>query len=245
MLSTAVLAGALWTFQACAPSAPPLVLSGIADQESGYYSDSIFDNTTWTSSHYSSPNQAIDAATALIAQGHQIDVGLLGIDFTSWTRHGVPIVAAFDNCANAKISGEILMGDHSTALKAGFTGDAAWLQTLSLYNSGCFYPRCADGRRNAAGERYANAIASHIRDLAPQVAVAQRSLNLMIGGAITRSAPFTPTPSPAPASATAFANAVRVAKVRQAQAARAYEAIERAAQARAHATPLPSPGGVP
>jgi len=252
MLSTAVLAGALWTFQTCASGAPPLALAGIADQESGYYEDSIFDNTAWTSLHFSSPNKAIDAASTLIAQGHQIDVGLLGIDFTSWTRHGVPIVAAFDNCMNAKISGEILMGDYSTAQKAGFKGYAAWLQTFSLYNSGCFYPRCEDGRRNEAGERYANAIASHIHELQQQVAVAERSLTLMNAGA-PMALPITPAAIPAQSEAAAptastpdngaYEEAVRIAHARQVQAQRSYQAIERAAHARAQATPTPTTGG--
>lgn len=245
MISTAVLAGALWTFQACSPGAPPLALASIAYQESGYYEDSIFDNTSWQSLHYSSPSKAIEAAAALIAQGHQIDVGLLGIDFTSWTRHGVPIVAAFDNCANARLSGEILMGDYHTAVNAGYRGDTAWYQAFSLYNSGCFSPACANGRPNPEGTRYADAIFSHARLLAPDVAIAQRALAAMTTSGSTPAMVYRPapalTPSPTTVRTSSYSAAVEDARRRQAEADARYAEIIRNMRALAHATPSPSP----
>lgn len=242
MISPAVLAGALWIFHACAPDAPASILAGIALQESGYDPTAIYDNTarfSYSGSHSpGSPNAAVDLAVSLVARGHQIDVGLLGIDYTDWVRHDTPIMAAFDGCANARLSEQVLMGDYAGALKAGYRGRAAWFAALSAYNSG--------GYVTSVGARYAEDVFANIKALAPRLAVAQAALDgrqgLMVAprsGALPRAlpAPLSPTaqaqprqsvePTPAGQRSDAFAQALAIAKERQKEAREHYGAIVR------------------
>lgn len=250
MISDAVLSGALWIFSACAPNdpskgirpAPPAILAGIAEQESGYDPDAIFDNTPTPGyphgrSHYpGNPNAAVDLAVSLLGQGHQIDVGLLGIDYTTWERHKVPLVAAFDECANTRISSEVLMGDYDGAIAHGYRGVDAWTAALADYNSGSW--------TSVVGYNYAQSVLANVKALLPRIVAiegrrppleitaslvtlpASSRTSPPVTGSIPRSAPQ-PTTTP---NSAAYAHALAIAHARQAAAAKAYRAIEQAAK---------------
>ncbi|TAM91167.1 hypothetical protein EPN42_04715 [bacterium] len=222
MISQAVLAGALWIFGVCAPSAPPALLAGIAMQESGFDPDAINDDTMHKSYYPGSPNAAVDLSVALQAHGDQIDVGLLGIDYTDWQRHGVPLVAAFDECTNAHVSAEILMGDYASATATGYRGETAWVAALSLYNAGRITPR---------GLAYARSVLANTQMLWPRIQLAMRRPTASAASALIAQQAPAPTSTPAPS----LTEAVRIARERQTQASRAYAAIERAVQARTKA----------
>jgi type IV secretion system protein VirB1 len=68
--------------------------------------------------------EAIDTATALIAQGRNIDLGLSQINVRNLKRHRLTLAAAFDECANLRAGAEHLSDDY------------AWVLAHRRYNTG-------------------------------------------------------------------------------------------------------------
>jgi hypothetical protein len=59
---------------------------------------------------------AIEKATALLAQGRRIDLGLSQISDRQMPRHRLTLSAAFDECANLRAGAEHLGDDHDWVL---------------------------------------------------------------------------------------------------------------------------------
>jgi len=83
-----------------------------------------------------SKSEAIEAATALVAEGADIDIGLGGINISKLLEFGVSIADAFDPCTNLKLTGTLLDGYYRVALKAGARGTAAERMMLTAYYGG-------------------------------------------------------------------------------------------------------------
>lgn len=131
-----LLSTLFWIYGHCAPHVPPAYLLGITLQESGGYENAIDDDTARRSYYPKTAQEGRRLAVLLEEEGHDIDVGLLGINFNGMTRDGVPIAAAFDPCINASLSQRIFLGDMEAAQAAGYRGPGALVAALGRYNTG-------------------------------------------------------------------------------------------------------------
>ncbi|WP_250266057.1 lytic transglycosylase domain-containing protein [Rhodovastum atsumiense] len=68
--------------------------------------------------------EAVTQATALIAKGRSLDLGLTQINAANLARHGLTIAAAFDPCASLRAGTEHLIDDFWRAAHSAYnTGD--------------------------------------------------------------------------------------------------------------------------
>lgn len=74
--------------------------------------------------------EAIETATILISEGHNIDLGLGGINSGNLGRLGMSVSDTFDFCLNLKASAALLDGYYRVALQGGAT--AAQAETVML-----------------------------------------------------------------------------------------------------------------
>lgn len=101
------------------------VLSGIAEQESGFRPFAIRDEATGESLFPATREAAVRIATERDARGHTLGLGWFQITHRrNWQRHGLTVATALEPCANMR------------AGAAHFAGDLA--AALSRYNSGNF-----------------------------------------------------------------------------------------------------------
>jgi len=77
--------------------------------------------------------EAIETATALIAEGHDIDLGLGGINSGNLGRLGLSVSDTFDFCLNIKASAALLDGYYRAALQDGATTAQAEAVMLRSY----------------------------------------------------------------------------------------------------------------
>jgi len=83
-----------------------------------------------------SKSEAIQAATALIADGADIDLGLGGINVSALQKSGVSIADAFDPCINLRTTATLLDGYYRVAVKNGATATSAERTMLNAYYGG-------------------------------------------------------------------------------------------------------------
>lgn len=102
---------------ACAPQVAPATLAAIAQTESGLDPFTIGDNTAHRSYHPPAKPEAIALAAQLAAEGHDLDFGLMQINYRNFGWLGLAADDAFEPCRS---------------LAAG----AAVLTALSRYNTG-------------------------------------------------------------------------------------------------------------
>lgn len=77
--------------------------------------------------------EAIETATILIAEGHDIDLGLGGINSGNLGRLGISVSDTFDFCLNIKASAALLEGYYRVALQGGATTAQAEAVMLRSY----------------------------------------------------------------------------------------------------------------
>jgi type IV secretion system protein VirB1 len=102
---------------ACAPEVAPDTLAAVAQTESQRDALAIGDNSAHRSYRPATKADAIDVAQRLLAEGHDIDVGLMQINQKNFGWVGLTVADAFEPCRS---------------LAAG----AAVLTALSRYNTG-------------------------------------------------------------------------------------------------------------
>lgn len=117
----------------CASEVAPGTLAAIADAESGFNTLAIHDNTTRQTMTALDTPGAVATATALIAAGHSVDLGLMQIDSANLSRLGLTVATAFDACSSVRAAGVVLSGDYQPA---GAGRQAALLAAISRYNTG-------------------------------------------------------------------------------------------------------------
>jgi type IV secretion system protein VirB1 len=111
----------------CAPDVAPETIVGIAKTESGLDALSVHDNTSGARYAPPTPDAAIMLATGLIvAQHHNVDLGLMQVNSTNLARVGLSIPDAFDACHSMQAGAQILSAAFHHALRAA----------LSAYNTG-------------------------------------------------------------------------------------------------------------
>ena len=123
--------------QACAPSVAPATLLSVAHAESGFDPLVIGVNGRRPRTlHPSSAQDAIGLATALIADGRNVDLGLAQINARNLRRLRLTLAEAFDPCRNLAGGARILADDYAVARREASGPQAALNAALSAYNTG-------------------------------------------------------------------------------------------------------------
>ena len=111
----------------CAPSVAPDTTVSIAKAESGLNALAVHDNTSGARYAPDTPGAAVALATDLIvAQHHNVDLGLMQVNSANLTAAGLSIADAFDACRSMRAGADILSQAYHHALRAA----------LSTYNTG-------------------------------------------------------------------------------------------------------------
>lgn len=121
----------------CAPAVAPQTLLAVAKAESGFDALAIGVNGQ-RPLRLSFPNRAAaaQAARRLIADGHDIDLGLAQINARTLGRLGLPVDAAFDPCRNLAASAKVLEAGYARAAPRPGEEQAGLRTALSFYNTG-------------------------------------------------------------------------------------------------------------
>lgn len=119
----------------CGPNVAPVTLASIAQTESGFDPFLIHDNDTNKALKLPDDRQAAEVASALIASGHSVDLGLMQINSHNLPRLGLKVHEVFDPCVSIGAASIIL----SDAYVGGQTHEdqqKALRVTISRYNTG-------------------------------------------------------------------------------------------------------------
>ena len=123
---------------ACAPAAAPSTLLALARVESGL--DPLAIGINGTLPHrlrVGSSGEAVAQATALIAGGANVDLGLAQINSANLGRLGLSVADAFDPCRSLEAGATLLASNYQRLVRAVAANDQSALRTaLSLYNTG-------------------------------------------------------------------------------------------------------------
>ena len=82
--------------------------------------------------------EAVQIATAAIAKGYKVDIGLMQVDSANFAALGVTVTEMFNPCANLRAGGTILAADYMAATQRAEAGLPALKLALSAYNTGDF-----------------------------------------------------------------------------------------------------------
>ncbi len=142
-------------FSACAPNVGSRTLAAIASYESDTQPWSIGDNTVHRGHLYASRDEAERAARALIAAGHNLDLGLMQVNTVHLGENGLSLENVFDPCTNIGAGAAVLSGAYHRAAVAFGPGQIALQHALSAYNTGSLF----------AGASYARGVRERARRL--------------------------------------------------------------------------------
>ncbi len=165
------LAEALVLAAQCAPAVAPETLMAIVEVESRFNPLAIGVNgrprVTVTAR---TPQEAATQASALIAAGRSVDLGLAQINSGNLAWLGLSVEAAFDPCLNLAAAQRVLQDGYARSGPASVGEQPALLTALSYYNTG--HPRrgFANGyvsRVTTAAARFTPAIVATPRDASP------------------------------------------------------------------------------
>lgn len=135
---------------ACAAGVSPRTMAAVVSVESGGWPLTIHDNTANRSYTFTDRRRAVTDATALLAAGHNLDLGLAQINSANLPRLGLRPLQVFDPCTNLRAGASILSGAYAAAVRAFGPGQAALRFALSAYNSGSLFAAPQYARRVAA-----------------------------------------------------------------------------------------------
>ncbi|MBZ9739748.1 MULTISPECIES: lytic transglycosylase domain-containing protein [unclassified Mesorhizobium] len=117
--------------QQCAPQIARETIAAVVSVESGFQPFAIRINSDRPLAKQPKTRaEAIETATVLIAERHNIDLGLGGINSGNLGRLGLSVSDAFDFCLNLKASAILLDGYYRVALQRGAT--TAQAETIML-----------------------------------------------------------------------------------------------------------------
>lgn len=126
--------------QACAPFVPLATMLEVVRVESGGHPLALNVNGL-PSGQQPRPRslpEAVQVATYHIAQGRDVDVGLVQINSRNLPALGYSLVQAFDPCSNLRGGAVILTANYLGAVKKYGPGLFSLQVALSLYNTGDF-----------------------------------------------------------------------------------------------------------
>lgn len=145
----------------CAPEVAPRTLLAVAQVESGFDPLAIGVNGRGGGAlHPTDPDAAIAQASALIAAGRDVDLGLAQINARNLSWLGLTVEAAFDPCRNLGASARVLLASYRRAAPMAGTEQARLRTVLSYYNTGHATRGLANGyvaKVAAAADRFAPA----------------------------------------------------------------------------------------
>jgi type IV secretion system protein VirB1 len=131
----------------CAPRVAPVTALAVIKVESGGNPWAIGDNDARRSYFPRSYQDAVSLARGLLAQGHNIDAGLMQVNSANWSTYGLTPETVFDPCTNVNSGAAILRKSYAAASR-NYSGREALFHAFEIYNS---------GRANGAW-RYANEV---------------------------------------------------------------------------------------
>lgn len=121
----------------CAPAVAPETLLSIVQVESRFNPLAIGVNgTPRLSASASSHDDAVAKATALIARGRSVDLGLAQINSANLRWLGLTVRDAFDPCANLAAAARVLQDGYERSDAPRIGAQAALRTALSYYNTG-------------------------------------------------------------------------------------------------------------
>ena len=120
-----------------APSVAPETLAAFAQRESGLNPNTIHDNTTRLSFYPATAEAAIVLAASLLAQGHNLDLGLMQINCANLVNVTLTVRSAFDPGESLRAGAQILVAAYQQCRHRGEVEPQAALRcAASVYNTG-------------------------------------------------------------------------------------------------------------
>jgi type IV secretion system protein VirB1 len=125
----------------CAVGVAPVTMAAIVKVESGGNPWAIGDNTTRKPVLPKPKNyeEAVKTAKALIAEGHNIDIGLAQINNRNLKWLGLTVEEVLDPCLNLNAGAKVLKLFYTKASDKYGHGTKALMHALSGYNTGSLY----------------------------------------------------------------------------------------------------------
>lgn len=118
----------------CAPAVQVETLAALVSVESGFNPLAIRVNTSRPLQQQPATKaEAVQVATALMAEGHDIDLGLGGVNGTDLRKGGLTIGEAFEPCTNLKATATLLQSHYRAAVARGASDPEARRQMVVAY----------------------------------------------------------------------------------------------------------------
>ncbi len=190
-MSALAFVAALQLAASCAPQIAPETWLSVVNTESGFNGPvigfntfAIGDNTSGRSYAPASLAQAVSLASALVAAGHSVDLGVAQINSAAGhlQRRGLPLAAAFDPCTGFRVGGDVLADCYRRAV--GTDEQARIHAALGCYN----------GDRTGA---YARRVLASAERIVPAIRLAGQAAAPTAGPAPSAGRPAA-SPSPPP-----------------------------------------------
>lgn len=120
-----------------APSVAPETLASFAQYESRLEPSAIHDNTTGETFIPGTQATAAQLASALLAQGHSLDLGIMQVNSANLARVGLTVVTAFDPGQSIRAGAVILVEAYQRCRHDGTVAEQPALRcAASVYNTG-------------------------------------------------------------------------------------------------------------
>ncbi|MEM6584558.1 MAG: lytic transglycosylase domain-containing protein [Pseudomonadota bacterium] len=121
----------------CAPQVAPTTIAAIVETESAGNPYAIGVNSGAPLTRQpTTGNEARRLAARLLAQGHDIDMGLGQINSANLSWLGLNLRQVFDPCINVGAAGRVLSHNFETTSARERDPQRALLQAISMYNTG-------------------------------------------------------------------------------------------------------------
>ena len=118
----------------CGPTVSPVTTMAIIQVESAGNPYAIGDNTAKNSHNPRSKSEAIATASRLLAEGHNIDMGLMQVNGLH-LKAGITIADLFDPCGNIR-AGTRILADFYRRYDTEIDKNHVLFKALSAYNTG-------------------------------------------------------------------------------------------------------------
>lgn len=123
--------------QQCAAQIAPVTMAAIVRVESGGDPLAMWDNTAHRGYRPQTLPQAVAILRRLMAEGHQLDVGIAQVDTENFRKYGLTPATALNACTNLHAGAEILQAAWDTTRRV-YPGNLqqALYHAFEIYNSG-------------------------------------------------------------------------------------------------------------
>lgn len=148
-------------YSQCGPTVDPSTTQAIIQVESGGNPYAIGDNTLKKSFAPQSKQAAVHLAASLLAQGHNLDMGLMQVNSCHLKTMKFSLDEVFDPCRNIAI-GTTILADFYRRHNTGEDKNLVLFKALSAYNTGSAWrgPGYVNKILKAAGAPYRISVAN-------------------------------------------------------------------------------------